>query len=78
MGFPKKVIGWIMGCVTTVSYSILINDVPSKPLKAKKEIRQGDLMSPFLFALTMEYLNRLIHCKKGKIFVFILNVKNQV
>lgn len=32
MGFPFQFVRWIMGCVTSVSYSILINGVPSKPL----------------------------------------------
>lgn len=28
IGFPDQVINWIMECVQTVSYSILVNDEP--------------------------------------------------
>lgn len=44
-----------MSCVTTVSYSILINGVPSHPFHAQKGLRQRDPFSPFLFAISMEY-----------------------
>ena len=47
-----------MACVSTVSYSVVVNGIPSRPFKAKNGLRQGDLMSPFLFALGMEYLSR--------------------
>ncbi|XP_056688153.1 uncharacterized protein [Spinacia oleracea] len=51
LGFPECFVGWIMSCITTVSYSILINGTPTYPFKEKKGLRQGDPMSPFLFAL---------------------------
>lgn len=60
MGFPSKFVGWIMSCITTVSYSLTMNGGLSKPFKGKRGIRQGDLMSPNLFVLTMEYLNRVL------------------
>jgi len=41
---PAKVIQWIMQCVTTVTYSIQVNGHSTKPFKAKRGVRQGDLI----------------------------------
>ena len=37
-----------------------LNGIPSKPFPAKKVLRQEDPLSPFLFAISMEYLRRCI------------------
>lgn len=41
LGFPRLLSNWIMACVTSVSYSVLINGIPSDPFPAKKGLRQG-------------------------------------
>lgn len=58
LGFHTLFVDWIMGYVISVSYSILVNNIPSAPFQEKKGLRQGDPLSSFLFALSMEYLSR--------------------
>lgn len=54
LGFAEQFVNCIMECVHTVSYSIIINGEPTKPFNAAKGLRQGDIMSPFLFAIGIE------------------------
>lgn len=61
IGIPKLFVQWIMNGVTTVSYRYNINGEYSDLMKAARGIRQGDPISPFLFVLVMEYMNRLLY-----------------
>nr|XP_025625497.1 uncharacterized protein LOC112717769 [Arachis hypogaea] len=60
MGFGRTWRSWVRECVRTASISILVNGSPSKPFKMERGLRQGDPLSPFLFVLVVEVLNRMI------------------
>jgi hypothetical protein len=46
-----------MKCVSTVTYSIIINGEPTGLIKPTRGIRQGDPLSPYLLILCVEVLN---------------------
>ena len=60
LGFNERWVQLIMGCVTTVSYSVLVNGEPCGLIQPSRGIRQGDPLYPFLFLLCTEGLNGLI------------------
>ena len=57
MKFSPKWVNWIRQCVTTVSYSVLVNGSPSKPFHPSRGLRQGDLVFPYLFLLYANVLS---------------------
>ena len=60
MGFHKRWINLIFGCISSVSYSILVNGEPQVDIKPSRGIRQRDPLSLYLFLLCSEGLNGLI------------------
>uniref|UniRef100_A0A2N9GPD6 Uncharacterized protein n=1 Tax=Fagus sylvatica TaxID=28930 RepID=A0A2N9GPD6_FAGSY len=60
MGFHDRWISLIMECISTVTYSILINGNPTGHITPTRGLRQGDPISPYLFLLCAEGLNGLI------------------
>jgi ribonuclease HI/exonuclease III len=61
MGFDGKWINWIMNCVTTVQYSVLVNGAPIGDIQPSRGIRQGDPLSPYLFLICAEVLSAHLH-----------------
>ena len=60
MGFNERWVSLVMGCVKTISYSVLVNREPCGMIYHTRGIRQGDPLSPFLFLFCTEGLNGLI------------------
>ena len=60
MGFCEKWVSLIFECISTVSYSILVNKEPKGDIRPSRGIRQGNPLSPYLFLLCSEGLNRML------------------
>jgi hypothetical protein len=60
LGFDERWISIIITCVTMVSYSVLVNGIPSRRIVPTRGNKQGDPLSPYLFLLVAEGLSSML------------------
>jgi hypothetical protein len=60
VGFNLFVVNWIMSCVSSVNFSLLINGVASNFFKPTRGLRKGCPLSPLLFLLVVEGISRIV------------------
>jgi hypothetical protein len=59
-GLKREVTQWIMGCVSSANFALLVNGAPIDFFKIHRGLRQGYPLSPLLFLLVVEGLSRLL------------------
>lgn len=60
MGFVERWISLVMGCVKSVAFAIIKNGQSERRFKPLRGIRQGDLISPYLFLFISDVFSRMI------------------
>jgi hypothetical protein len=60
-GFGRKWFSWIAHCISSVCFSVLVNNTPTGLFNSSHGPRQGGPLSPLLFVFLMEALGRMIY-----------------
>ena len=61
LGFDRRWVLWIMECVRSVSFAMLINNEPSHQFFLSRDIGQGDPLFLYLFILFVEAVTLSLH-----------------
>lgn len=76
MGFSSTWVSWIMQCVTSVSYGLLVNGRRVGHFTLSRGLRQGDLLSPYLFLMVADVLSIMMIRAKIDGFIDGIQIKS--
>jgi hypothetical protein len=60
-GFSSKWRQWILFCLSTARFSIIVNGSPCDFFESTRGLHQGDSLSPMPFVIVMEALSRMMN-----------------
>lgn len=61
MGYDLQFVAWITRCIQSSSFLFNINGEVDRYIQPSRSIRQGDLLSPYVFLIYTEALTNLIN-----------------
>ena len=65
-GFPSKFRDWIAALLCSSSSRIILNGIAGEPIKHGQGLRQGDPVSPLLFVIAIDPLQRILEVATRK------------
>nr|XP_017192334.1 uncharacterized protein LOC108175048 [Malus domestica] len=60
LGFAPQFCRWIKECISSASFNVIVNETPQRYIHPQRGLRQGDLISLYLFLIYIEGFSALI------------------
>ena len=78
MRFGAKWVNWVKRCISTASFSVLVNGSLVGFFNNSRGLRQGDPFSPYLFIIGMEVFSILVDKAPSGGFLLGFKIANRL